>query len=352
MIEKAITEKVLLVGPDCNTPKGGIGMVTHSYKQLFPVFNYLTTQREGSALRKILVFGGALLKLFSYLVGRKIQIVHVHGASKGSFYRKSIVIILSKLAGKRVVYHIHGGAFKDFTRKHPRTVPYILKKCDTIVSLSDSWSTFFSHDIGCSDVKVVPNIMDVPHEDHSLRDKNYCTILFLGKICREKGIFDLMDAIIAHQDEYKGRLRFYIAGIGESDRLNGLISSHHLEGLVTYFGWVDGLKKERLLNESDIFILPSYYEGVPISILEAFSYHLPAIASNVGGIPEILSEGIEGVIIPPGDTEKLHEAITLLAQSPSLRFKMGEFAYERSLSHLPCNIEKCLTNVYRPLLRP
>ena len=113
---------------------------------------------------------------------------------------------------------------------------------------------------------------------------------------------------------------------------------------------MSGTDKERLLNECDVYILPSYFEGVPISLLEAFSYHLPVISTNVGGIPEILTDGDNGMIISPGDKNALLQAIKVLASSSELREQMGKNAYQRSLSHLPQNVEKSLTNVYNELL--
>ena len=352
MIPRPISRKILSVGPDCIDPKGGIGMVLKTYRTIFEDFRFITTHKECGGLMKLVVFVKALLQLFPLLLGNEIEIIHVHGASKGSFVRKAIIILLSKWSGKKVVYHIHGGGFKDFTKSHPKTVTYILKRCDTLVALSESWKDYFIQEIGCKDVKVVPNIMNVPHEDHRKRDPHLCTLLFLGKICDEKGIFDLMDIMEEHADDYKNHLRLLIAGIGDSERLTNFIKEKKLENIVSFKGWVSGQEKEDLLNISDIFILPSYYEGVPISILEAYSYHLPVIASGVGGIPEILADGIEGIIVPPGDKDKLHEAIAILANSPSLRLNMGESAYKRSLSHLPSNVEASLMNVYSPLLTP
>jgi len=350
MIPRDISHRIVSVGPDCIDPKGGIGMVLKAYRGLFGEFRFVTTHKECGAAQKLLVFLRALAKLLPVLADSDVEIVHVHGASKGSFVRKAIIILLSKLWGKKVVYHIHGGGFKDFTRRHPKAVGYILSKCDTIVALSDSWKDYFSKEVGCKDVKVVPNIMEAPHEDHRQRDARTCTLLFLGKICDEKGIFDLLDVVATHRGEYEGHIRLLIAGIGESERLKSFIQEHHLEGIATYEGWVSGSEKERLLNASDIFVLPSYYEGVPISILEAYSYHLPVITTDVGGIPEILADSTEGIIIKPGDKKAMHEAIVRLVASPALRQQMGEAAYTRSLAHLPSNVEQRLLAVYRPLL--
>jgi len=325
-------------------------MVTQAYRQIFPIFNYLTTQTEGSKAKKMLTFVKSLFRLIPLLAGSEIKIVHVHGSSDGSFVRKAIIIILSKWAGKKVVYHIHSGGFKTFTAKHPKSVRAILSKSDYVVALSDYWKDYFEKDMHCRQVAVVHNIMDRPQEDHSQRDAQLCTFLFLGKICDHKGTFDLLDVIVEHLSSFRGRMRLLIAGNGETTRLEEYIRSHQLEDIVHFKGWVNGEEKRRLLNMSDVVILPSYYEGVPICLLEGFSYHLPAISTCVGGIPEILHDGANGILIQPGDKSALFEAMMRMTNHPEQRQAMGDQAFEISKEHLPEKVEESLLQIYSKLL--
>ncbi|MBP5387236.1 MAG: glycosyltransferase family 4 protein [Prevotella sp.] len=347
MIPKQISHKVLSMGPDCVAPKGGIGMVLNTYSGIYEEFKFISTHREGNVLTKIWVFTKAICLLIPHLCGKEVEVVHIHGASKGSFVRKSILIMLSKAFGKKVIYHIHGGGFKDFTYRHRKCVPYILHKCDMIIALSDYWKSFFADEMHCCRVEIVPNIMEYPKENHHERDKGVFTLLFLGKICKEKGIFDLIEVISEHIDELEGKIKLFIAGIGETDRLQDVIHHLKLDETIKYMGWVSGPDKIELLNKSDAFVLPSYYEGVPISLLEAFSYHLPVISTNVGGIPEILTDGVNGIMVAPGDHEGLYQAIARLASSVQLREQMGKEAYKRCVPHLPENVETRLVGIYK-----
>ena len=351
MIGREITDRILLVGPDCESPKGGIGMVTKTYRRLFSTFNYLTTQKEGSAFLKIFTFAVSIVKLIPFLFSIRIRIVHVHGSSDGSFVRKSLIILLSKLAGKKVIYHIHSGGFKTFVAKHPKAVAYIMKKCDCIVALSEYWRQYFETDLHCDHVAIVHNIMDYPQENHSSRDTTLCTFLFLGKICDHKGVFDMLDVITTHFLSLEGKMQLIIAGNGETDRLKGYIKDHHLGDVVKYTGWVDDNGKRQLLNQSDVIILPSYYEGVPICILEGFSYHLPAISTNVGGIPEILENGKNGILFTPGDKDALYNAIIRMTDSPSERLTMGDYAFQTSKNYLPNQVEDSLIQLYSQLIK-
>ena len=99
----------------------------------------------------------------------------------------------------------------------------------------------------------------------------------------------------------------------------------------------------------DAYILPSYNEGLPISILEAMSYSLPIISTAVGGIPEILKNGENGFIMEPGDKEAIYRAIHTLMGDERLRAQMGEKSFEKVRTHLPGYVEKQLRELYDSL---
>lgn len=109
-----------------------------------------------------------------------------------------------------------------------------------------------------------------------------------------------MKAIGDHKQELQNRIVLHIGGNGETDRLLSIIKELGIETLVRFEGWVDKEKKQYLLNLADVYILPSFIEGVPISILEAESYHKPVITTNVGGIPSIVQDRVSGVFVTPG----------------------------------------------------
>ena len=96
---------------------------------------------------------------------------------------------------------------------------------------------------------------------------------------------------------------------GETERLLTYLADHKLETLVQFEGWVSGEKKHELLSSSDVYILPSYHEGLPISILEAMNYQLPVIATPVGGTAEAVQEGINGFLVTPGDKDALYDRL-------------------------------------------
>lgn len=103
-------------------------------------------------------------------------------------------------------------------------------------------------------------------------------LLFLG---HNKGIYDLIDVIALHKKEFHGRQKLRVGGNREVDKVNILIKEKKISDIVSYVGWVSGGRKVELLDVSDAYILPSYKEGLTISILEAMSYGLPMISTKV-----------------------------------------------------------------------
>lgn len=349
-MEKTIFDNVLYIGPDIKG-RGGIASVLASYEKMIPDFHYISSNsRKGTmmgvfALMKLML----LLPYFCYLKG--IKIVHIHGASRKSFVRKSIIIRFAKLMRRKVIFHCHGGEFKSYVAEIGESkVLNVLSKCDAIVVLSQKWVDYFKGDLGLKNVFVINNIVEPAQLfDENLKPTKELKLLFLGAICDNKGIFDLLDVIATNKAEFIGRIKLYIGGNGEVERLQSVISQKQLAEIVEYVGWVTGEDKNRLLKDCDIVMLPSYIEGLPITLLEAMAYAKPSITTNVGGIPEIVESGKNGVIITPGDKKALYEAIRLFMDNPQLIAEYGNDGLNRVKDYYPQSVKNQLENLYKQL---
>lgn len=242
---------------------------------------------------------------------------------------------------------MHGGGFKKFSNEHPKAVRYILSKTDCVIALSNSWKDFFENELTCKKVVVINNIIAPPLICPNKND--FLTLLFLGKMDKNKGIYDLLDVIIRNKSKYKNKLQLFLGGNGEIESVQRIIHENDIDDIVLFKGWVSGNSKINLFNQSDIFILPSYYEGVPISILEAMSYSMPIISTNVGGIPEIVENGINGYLIIPGNKDALEKAINKFLLNPELIKSMGEKSQQKIKKHLPIEVSKELSQLYNTI---
>lgn len=349
-MEKTIFDKVLYIGPDIKG-KGGISSVLASYEKMIPAFHYMSSNsRKGTimgvfALMKLML----LLPYFCYIKG--IKIVHIHGASRKSFARKSLIIRFAKLMRRKVIFHCHGGEFKTYVAEAGESkVLKVLSKCDAIVVLSQKWVDYFKNDLGLKNVVVINNIVEPAQSfDENPTSSKKLKLLFLGAICDNKGVFDMLDVIAANKANLVGRIKLYIGGNGEVERLQSVISQTQLGEIVEYVGWVTGENKNRLLKDCDIVMLPSYIEGLPITLLEAMAYAKPSITTNVGGIPEIIESGKNGVIITPGDKDALYEAIKLFVENPNLIAEYGAEGLNRVVDFYPQSVKVQLENLYKQL---
>lgn len=345
------SEHILTIGPEYNPPKGGIAQCIATYQQtIYSNFRYLANSCDGGILRKTWKLVSSLIRMCCILGFRKnIRIVHIHTASYNSFRRSSLFVSVAKAMGRKVVLHIHGGGFKDYYKKEPRFVRSVLDKADALITLSPSWKQFFEDISLHGNVHIVPNTIQVPINKRVNRDGLF-HILYMGQITKAKGVFDLVEMIAENNNFYKGKLILDIGGgMYDSDKLRSFISDNKIDDIVHFHGWLTGNAKAEIFSLADAYILPSYVEGVPISILEAESYGLPILSTTVGGIPEIVDEGKNGFLFAPGDKQGMKNAIDTIIRDKTLRISMGLHSRELSHKNYPSSVERELINVYRSL---
>lgn len=324
---------VLFIGPDCNNHRGGIGAVLATYKNNIPDFKFLASYDGNLGAGNVLKFIAFLFALVRTLFkDRQIRIVHIHGASRGSFYRKYLVFLICKYGfRKKIIYHLHGGGFHLFFSNSngivKKLIRHLFKKADMVIGLSRTWEDFIRNEIGGKHVVILNNPIQLPDAtEPGIENSGMRVLLFLGKVNDNKGIFDLLSVIKEHYDELRGRIKLKIGGNGETDRLSDFIKQYALQDVVEYQGWVDGKMKADLLEECDALILPSYNEGLPVSVLEAMSYSKLVITTRVGGIPEVIVNMQNGILMEPGDKVALSDALFLFINDPPACRQMGNEA--------------------------
>lgn len=300
--------KVLMIGPARNV-KGGMTTVVNQYlnSSLNDDFNikYIESTNDKCFILKSIKIIVGFIK-YCFLI-KKADIVHIHMASNMSTYRKLKYVLLASKNNKRIILHIHGGGFEKFysecTKSKKKYIRKTLNLCNKIIVLSNEWEEFFSKIVDSKKIEIVYNGVEIPKDyKKDLCNKN---ILFLGRINKQKGIYDLLEVIKRLKGKYPD-VHLYICGSGEESNIKSFIDRNMINNNVELLGWLNGGAKEDIIKKCTYFVLPSYFEAIPMSILEAMSYKCVTISTNVGGIPKLIASGEDGFLVNPGDCDNLY----------------------------------------------
>jgi glycosyltransferase involved in cell wall biosynthesis len=325
---------VLMVGTDLNE-MGGIRAVVQGYVDggLFERYNgtYVASHRYGSAWRKIFTACKAWIRVAYLLRELDTPLVHVHMASRASFWRKFVVCRLARQAGRPYIVHLHGAQFADFYGKEAgplarRAIRSTFAHASVVIALSQEWRERVLRICPSTAVEVLHNAVPIPDMARARRSASSApTLLFLGHLSPHKGIYDLVRAF-ANVAQRFPQARLVLGGVGQVDELRQLAAQLNVAQRVACPGWLNAQDKNVALATSTIFILPSYDEGMPMALLEAMSWGLPVIATPVGGVPQVIEPEVNGLMIDPGDIDSLTRALTRLLQDPDLRRRLGSAA--------------------------
>ncbi|WP_321299062.1 glycosyltransferase family 4 protein [Marinifilum fragile] len=348
-------KEVLYIAPGNQNSKGGIGLCVNNYSKHMSDFKVLVTHRFKSKVMNTLWFPICIVELLLILIkDRNIKILHIHGASKGSFYRKYILYAFARaFSNKKIIYHIHGGGFRDFylesSKFIQRRIRYVINSADLVICLSEKWKHFYSSAFKPKQIKILNNMIIPPINTERKLSNDKFRLLFLGLIGDNKGIFDLIKIIAKNKRQFEGKLELVIAGNGEVDRLTNTILKWKMQKIVHFKGWANEEKKEELFRSSDAFILPSYKEGLPLSILEAMSYGLPIISSKVGGIPDLIHKGKNGILVIPGNQRAIQNAIVKLMTNKDICKNYSQNSTKAVVDFYPDRVLKSLFSIYHEL---
>jgi glycosyltransferase involved in cell wall biosynthesis len=323
---------ILMVGSSLEV-KGGMTTVVQSFlkeSQRSENINILfipTHVEKKNNLYKMVHFLVACLRIFFIFFKKHIDVVHMHMSERGSFKRKYVILRLSKLFKKKVIIHTHGAEFKEFyeesDNKTKSKVRELLRKANLVITLGQKWDNIIKEIEPQTNTHILRNSVDLP--DDFIINKvtnNEVNILFLAVTTKRKGIIDLINAspgIIKKLENGGRKVQFTIAGDG--DLLNyskKLTQELNLEKNFNFLGWVSRDDIKNLLKHTDLFILPSYNEGLPMSILEALSYAVPVVSTKVGSIDEAIKDNENGFLVEPGNIKMIEYSVVEILNNSNL----------------------------------
>lgn len=321
--------KVLMVGPGRDV-MGGISTVVNNYHEtgLFKRVRsrYITSMEDGGKIKKLAVACKAYIDFCSCL--KSFDIVHVHMAAQASFWRKAIFIKRAYAYGKKVIIHQHAADFDVFFKKadgvKKSRIKAVFMMAHKVIVLSEEWARFFGEYV-CDREKICVIHNSVIMPDHTKEVYSDHDILFLGRLGARKGSYDLLRAVPQVLDAVPD-VFVYLGGDGEVRQSRKMAEDIGISGHVRFLGWIRDEEKESYLKKCSIFVLPSYHEGMPMSVLEAMSYGLATVGTNAGGLPQVIENGVNGIRIDAGDIQALSESLIDLLQDEEKKKRIGQAA--------------------------
>jgi glycosyltransferase involved in cell wall biosynthesis len=323
-------------------------VITSSQKRVLSSSGKLTISNLISALGDCARFTRAILI-------HRPQISHIATTVGLSFLKHSVCVMIARFVGGRVLLHPHCSlsAFYDERPMWWRWfVRQIIHQTHGIVALSSEWSKLRSVLPACP-VYYLPNAIDLtPYRGiaeeriSQARMNGPLRVLYLGYLGRAKGTFDLIEA--AREVRSKGiDVSFDLVGdelaSGEYGQVRERIDAATLNGYVKLYAPAYGPEKIAFLRKAHVFIYPSYYEGMPIAVLEAMACGLPIVATRVGGLPDLVVDGVNGLLVEPGRPDQLATALTMMCldkgflhpmQQKSHQFAFEQYDMEQRVTHL------------------
>lgn len=320
--------KVLMIGPSLDA-MGGISTVENNIMKWSNCndgsIEFISTTAEGGKVRKLSVAFEAYMKYLGKLDA--CDLVHMHMASRGSYLRKKIFMRAAFCRNKPVLLHLHGSEFgvwfdEECGEAERRDISHYFECCSKVIVLSEEWKEFLLKRHICSSdrIVVVHNAVDVP--EANVIDYSCNTVLFMGRLDARKSPDLLLRAakrvVKTHPDA-----RFVFGGDGDVPTYEQLAVELGIGDRCSFIGWAKGEKKDEVFRNSSMFCLPSKNEGMPMSVLEAMSYGLATISTPVGGVPQVITDGVDGILFPVDDVDALASKLEDLMSDTSYKEMIG-----------------------------
>lgn len=342
-LSPATKHRVLMVGMHLTKTRGGIStliaeILKSSLKDDFE-FTYIESQAEDfGKFGKAFLAVRAIARFSLNCVSKRPNLIYVHLGSNASLYRESIFIFLAKLFGKKVIAHFHAGDIDNyypFQRKiGQKFIQTALGLSDCIIAVSKESARQLREITQSQNISVITNAIDISifngekKLSTDVKHDGAVRLLFVGAIGKLKGEKDLIRALAILRDG-KPNLKVSFLGYG-AESLKEYCDELEITDFVEYLGAVSMDERVRFFQQSDIFVLPTYAEAMPMSVIEAMAAGLPVISTQVGGIPELIEDGADGLLFTPGDVNALAEKISFLLNNKDARIRIGNKAKQKA----------------------
>lgn len=259
----------------------------------------------------------------------KLDVAHINISQNGSAIRKLILVHVARVLGAPYILHLHGSHFQTYWEGVSPSFSMRLKAAFSHASLTlvlgSAWAEFIRSKAPNGAIEILPNATwSPPHvRDHEAAH-GPPHILFLGRIGERKGVAELVDALGMLEPGLAWRAT--IAGDGDVEGLRAQLAKAGLGDRAVAPGWVGPEEVRRLLGDADILVLPSHDENLPLSVIEGMAHGLAVVTTPVGAVPDIITHGHTGLLVPPRESAALAQALDRVVRNPDLRASLGAAA--------------------------
>lgn len=295
-----------------------------------------------------------LVKFTFHILFSRVDKVLIFTGSGSSFKEKGTMALIAVSFRKEVVLAPRSGSIQDdFNSSRKQFIAKVFTKVNIVICQGNSWKNIFMSqfpDIPSHRFKVVANALDTSKYIHLQHHHSEIPhIVLIAWIDRNKGVYELVEA--AQKLKEKGfRFKLSMCGHGRDyDAIVMLVKQKKLDDCVFLPGWIYEEEKNKTLSSADIFVLPTYFEGMPNALMEAMACGIAAIASSVGAIPDMISHNENGVLIPAKNVSELTLAIEDLLVNKDKRERLGKAAKEFILKEHTVEV---MVNKYREIFFP
>ena len=360
-------KKILLVGTN---RKIASGVSTHINQLMaspltdkFNLDNFVigSDDCQESKFNKIKRYIFSPISLAAKIISYQPDIVHLNPSMdfKG-FFRDAVYLFVAKLLGKKVVLQLHAGLKPHvfFNRSSwlywPRRL--VLQTADAVILLTQLEAEHAAGFCHFKALNVVPNAIDMAafanHISEKINHSSEITLVYIGRLVDTKGIKEGIEALALLKQQGYQDLKFNIAGTGPYEQsLKDLVIKLNINDSVEFMGPVFGDKKIQFWHDATILVFPTYFdEGLPYTLLEALASGTPAITTRVGGIPEVIDDGMQGFFVEPKNPEAIATIIKTLISDKSLLKNLSEECIKRANAHYSIErLSNQIENIYESI---
>lgn len=302
------------IGPGKGYP-GGMKTVIDKYISSEELSEYKQKRIvTASKKHKIISFITGTMLLVYFCVRKQVVLAHIHMSERGSCVRTEILVMICRLFKVKILIHSHGGEIEPYyyslTSFQKKRFKSAMDKAEYIIVLTKGHVSFWENIVSEDKIYILPNCVSCPVE----MEKSYfaggkLNILFLGLVSEGKGIYELIEAIKFLDEEGYSDIMLRIGGNGDVEKASRIAKETGIDDRIRFLGWMGESEKNLLFAESDILVLPSHFESFGIVIIEAMAHKLAVICGDKGYSKEIVSDGIDGLLVESGNSRDLADKI-------------------------------------------